>query len=238
MQPSFQPIAIKSRIIDQFVRSTAASYGPRSHAGQRPHALLIHPEDRAELSGFALQLLQAVGIDAPIHYVNDEGEADRRFFDPHPDPLIIDEVERFSASFKLKLALAYANPRHTRPPLVLFLVKRTLAQLMADESLEPKLAMRMIGTLVWPKMSDRWRDMMPLFQAFVLKSANRGGREIEINTEAYQHLRRHWKSRAPKTVHEIRQLAERAVLAAENGRICASCIQTAIEMPAVLLASP
>lgn len=237
MQPSFQPISIKSRILDQFVRSTAASYGSRSHAGQKPHALLIHPEDRAELSGFALQLLQAVGIDAPIHFVSDEGEADRRFFDPHPDAVIIDHVEQFSAQFKLKLALAYANPRHPRPPLALFLVNRTLAQLMADESLDPRLAMRMAGTLVWPKMADRWRDMMPLFQAFVLRTANRSGRELEIEPEAYQHLRRHWKTRPPKTVHEIRMLAERAVVSADNGRINASSIKTAIEVPAVLMAA-
>lgn len=239
MQPSFLPISIKSHAIDQLVRSAAASYGPRSRAGQRPHALLIHPDDQAELPGFAHALVHAIGIDTRIHFVNEEGETEHRFFDPHPDALVIEHVERFTPTFTLRLALAYANPRHTRPALALFVITRPLKTMMEDGTLDPRLAMRMTDTLVWPKTPDRRRDLMPLFQAFVQKLAARSSREIEIDPATYQCLRQHWRSEAPKSVLEIRQLAERAVMSAEHGRLLTpSSIRTAIEVPAVLLASP
>ncbi len=167
----------KSRVVDELFARIKAGYHSRSIACERPHLIVVTPNDLAEFVPFVERLHCALEIREPLRHVDGANAIDH-LIDPSPDAILLLRAELLDACSQNAFVLRFKSCGRV-PSFMLLAASVDPDQLRGG----PKPAwgapfldlFKSEKRIVhWPRMKDRSEDWGELFRVSLIAK----GREL------------------------------------------------------------
>lgn len=204
----------KSRVIDELFKRVKAGYRSRWIAAERPHLVVVTPNDLPEFVPFVERIHDALEIHEPLRLV-DGPDAIDCIIDPSPDALLIQRAELLDACSQNALVQRYGSCGRV-PTFTLLAVSVSPDQLRVGPRpawSQPFLDLFKIEKRIieWPRMKDRSEDWPELFRtALALKT-----RELRFPVQILGDVPKFYadmvRKRPPQHVSQILRHADRCI---------------------------
>lgn len=220
-------LRIKSRVMDELYERVKSGYTNRRLAPDRPHIMIVTPNDLPEFLPFVERLHADLGIREALRIIDARDSSDSEHLrDPNPDAFVVLYAERLDEWMQKRRVVQHKNGHVSIPPFEIYATSvNTTTPIMLNGKkparpiwTEDFARLNERRTFVWPRMADRKEDWAELFRAaFDMK-----GRELKFRAKMNNDVPRMYAmksaKRPPAHVGSIIRLADRCLrLMRENG---------------------